>query len=88
MARYIKGGHTLVSLHVCLNIGLLGSGFQFLHQNNIWHLVASQVPATNREVTFKYAFMYIFDESIEILTLANLYLDIYEGIPKFDLFYT
>ena len=47
-----------------------------------------QIPATNREVTFRYAFMYIFDESIEILTLANLYLDIYEGIPKFDLFYT
>ena len=31
-ARYRYGGQTLVCLHVCLIIGLLGSGIQFFHQ--------------------------------------------------------
>ena len=42
-ARYRQGGNIQVRLHVRLNICLLQSRFQFLHQKNNWHLEDSQV---------------------------------------------
>ena len=40
---------------------LLESGFQFLCQNNVWHLEADPggQPGTDMEVTFSYVFMYV-----------------------------